>query len=414
MIYKIKNNVVKNSLALFAIQFANIVVPLAIIPHLTRALGVDTYGTFAFLIAIATFACVITDFGFDLWGTAEVSNNFHDIGKIRRIFGAVTAAKILIMIPVQIILFIYLNCSDKSDQLKHSAYLISLVIVGTTLQPTWLINGLEKIKNIVPFILATRVVYGWMVVVFVNTSDDLQKLIIFYGLSQLFVAAISIHYLGKNSYKIMRVSFEEITDVIKKATPFFWSRLAVSGYTAGGSIFLGHFSTSRNVAMYSVAEILYRGAQGLLSPFAQVMYPYTVRTKNFKNLIHVTIFAGLTAFFGAFFTLLYSKEIVAIIFGDGYVESIQIIKIFMFAITINTVSVMIGYPALSALNKSNLANKSVVIAGLLQIAFLSFLYIFKIFEPSYVAMTVLLSEGVVLSLRYFWFKKELSLFNNYK
>lgn len=406
-----KNNIATNSFALLVMQFANIIVPLTIIPHLTRVLGVDTYGIFAYIIAIASFACVITDFGFELWGTAEVSKNYHDINKIKRIIGSVTAAKIIIMIPVLIVFLTYLNFLGKFEEYRYSMHLILLIIIGTTLQPIWVFNGLEKIKKIVPFILCVRIIYGLMVIVFINTGDDLQRLLILYGLSQFIIAVIAIVYLNKNGYKIVYVTVEEITVAIKSATPFFWSRLAASGYTTCGTIFLGHFSNARNVAMYSVAEVLYRGAQGLLSPFAQVMYPYTVRTKNFKKLIQVTKFVAFAAVFGASFTIFYSKEIVTLIFGERYIDSIHVLNIFMIAIIINTVSVMIGYPALSALNKPNLANKSVIIAGAIQIGFLSSLYLFGIFKPSFVAMTILFSEGIVLFLRYSWFKSELKLLN---
>jgi PST family polysaccharide transporter len=408
MLQKLKiNNIAKNSLALLVMQFANILVPLAIIPHLARVLGVDAYGIFAYLIAIATFACVITDFGFDLWGTAEISKNYTDIRKIERIIGAVTAAKIIIMIPVLIILTIYLKYFGKFDEHQYSIYSISLAIIGATLQPIWVLNGLEKIKNIVPLILSVRIIYALMVFVFVNTEGDLQRLLVLYGISQIFIAFFAIVYLRKNGYKIIFVASEEIIVAIKSAIPFFWSRLAVSGYTAGGAIFLGHFSSARNVAMYSVAEVLYRGAQGLLSPLSQVMYPYTVRTKNFDILIKVTKFATLAAVLGALFTIFHSKEIIAAIFGERYIDSIYILNIFMIAVVINTASVMMGYPALGALNKSNLANKSVIIAGILQIGFLSALYLYGIFKPSFVAMSVLLSEGIVLFLRYAWFKNEL-------
>lgn len=410
MLNKLKNNnIAKNSLALLILQFANVILPIAIIPYLTRVLGVETFGIFAYLIAISTFACVITDFGFDLWGTAELSRNHRDINKIKKLIGAVTTAKILIMIPVIIILAIYLNHLELFYRYKNSTYLILLTIIGTTLQPIWILNGLEKIKNIVPYILGVRIIYALMVFVYIKTGSDLEALLIIYGLSQILIAIISIWYLNCEGYKMVYVSLQEVKGAIKNAIPFFWSRLAVSGYTVGGAIFLGQFSNARNVAMYSVAETLYRGAQGLLSPFAQVMYPYTVRTKNFKKLVQVTKIAAFVAFCGSLFTIFFSNEIITILFGESYLDSTHALIVLMLAVTINTVSVMLGYPALGALNKSNLANKSVIIVGILQILFLSALYLFGLFDQTYVAMTVLLAEVFVLILRYSWFAKELAL-----
>ena len=90
------NGIIRNTAALQVIQIANQLLPLVTIPHLTRALGVDAYGAYAYALALTTIACVVTDFGFNLWATAEVSQNRNDRQLVNRLFGAVMGAKLLL------------------------------------------------------------------------------------------------------------------------------------------------------------------------------------------------------------------------------------------------------------------------------------------------------------------------------
>ncbi|MCU0952950.1 MAG: hypothetical protein MUC68_18485, partial [Burkholderiaceae bacterium] len=55
-----------------AMQFAaNALVPLLLIPHFVRVLGIDSYGALAMLVAAAGFATVIVQYAFHLTGPAD-------------------------------------------------------------------------------------------------------------------------------------------------------------------------------------------------------------------------------------------------------------------------------------------------------------------------------------------------------
>ncbi len=135
-----------NTTALLLIQVANQLVPLVTLPYLTRTLGVETYGAYAYAMAITTLACVLTDFGFTLWATGEVARYRDDRDRVTSIYGAVTASKVGLAALSVVLVSAYAAFSAMPAEHKIVIYLTALPILGLTLQPIWLFNGLEQMS----------------------------------------------------------------------------------------------------------------------------------------------------------------------------------------------------------------------------------------------------------------------------
>ncbi|EJL6346896.1 oligosaccharide flippase family protein, partial [Vibrio cholerae] len=52
----------KNVISLFILQGSNYVIPLLTLPYLTRTLGVEGFGIFGLVIAVAQYFVLFTDF----------------------------------------------------------------------------------------------------------------------------------------------------------------------------------------------------------------------------------------------------------------------------------------------------------------------------------------------------------------
>jgi PST family polysaccharide transporter len=255
-------------------------------------------------------------------------------------------------------------------------------------------------------VLIARLVFILLVFAEIESADDLDLLMGINGLSQVIAALLAFAILMQHGYRIVWPSLNDCRSVLKSASPFFLSRVAVSTYTAGGALFLGMVSNTTSVALYAVAEQLYRGAQALLSPLSQVMYPYMMRTQNFHVLIKATAIATLVACAGSALTILMGEEIIRLLFGTGYQASLPVMQIFFITIIINTPSVLFGYPMLGALGKIHLANRSVIIGGVLQLAILWSLYLQGQTSAVDVALAVMIVELFVLIIRFYWSGKQ--------
>jgi polysaccharide transporter, PST family len=395
-------SLIKNGSSLLAIQIANQLLPLITIPYLTHTLGIEAYGAYAFAIAIVTLACVVTDFGFNLWATAEVATHRDNTEWINQLFGSVTVVKFLLTIVVLIGIFIYASNSHISIGYRNVLYWVALPIIGLTFQPLWLFNGLERMAYITVFILVSRLVFVALTFTLVTSTNDLTLLMLINGLAQIIAALLGFGILVRSGYVPTRPQLSSCQAVLKQASPFFLSRVAVSTYTAGGALFLGIFSGINSVAIYAVAEQLYRGALSLLSPVSQVMYPYILRTQRYKVLMQVTATATAIACIGSILGALLGEKVILFLFGKDFMDSADVLNIFLLAIIVNTPSVLLGYPMLGALGLLHLANRSVLIAGGLQAILLFGFFILNYTNPVHVAIAVLVAEFSVLALRAVW------------
>lgn len=392
--------VVSNSKALLVLQLANYVLPFLIIPVLTRALGLSLYGIVAFGLALVQIACIITDFGFNLSATRSIASANANPVKVRKIIGGIFACKLLLLVPA--IFFIALVIGFQSDRYGDFSlffFILIFSVVGQTFQPLWFFQGIEKMKIITVSLVLSRIAYLIMVLMLVAAPDDYVWVAVANGISQIFAACLTLFFMCRFGYFPLWNGWRYAKVLFLGSLEFFWSRAAVATYTAGGVFFLGLTSNPVSVAIYSSAEQLYKGAQALVQPVAQAMYPYMARTKNLSLLFRVMKYASALSALCAVAAIFTGEWFLKMIFGPDFVAAYPILMVFMLTFLVVVPSILLGYPFLSALGDSRSANLSVIFGGGVQIIALVVLYFGGLHTPLLVAGSVFITESFVLTYR---------------
>jgi PST family polysaccharide transporter len=393
------HSVSKNALALIFLQAANSLIPLLVIPFLTRALGLETFGLVAIALALIQLAYVVTDYGFSLSASFSISQIREDKKTVSELIGAVFILKIGLSVIASIFVLLYglIGSSDMGVSLIY--YVAPIAILGQAFQPVWFFQGIEKMKNVTIYMVIVRSLYAVFVVLLVSVPDDAWIVILVWGLSHVVGAILAIWRVYTEGYTILLPDRSKLLSVFRESSQFFASRVAVSLYTSASTVVVGIAGGVVSAAQYSVCEQLYKGGQSLTAPLNQALYPYMAKNRDLSLFYKVLMVVGSLILLGCFSLSFFSADILVVFFGEEYREASVVLMVFLAVNVVNFFGVSFGYPAHAATGDVSFANTSVVFGAVLHILLLFTIFILDDISAVSVAVAVLITESMVMTTR---------------
>lgn len=365
----------KNIINLFSSQVVGYVVPLVQLPYLTRTLGAEYLGLYLFSLSIITLASIITNYGFDISVTKKVAEGENTLKQLKEILSRVHIIQsVLFIISILIAIISIFYSQHFSD--NNLIILICIAIFGNTYRANWLFQSLEKIYIFSRITIIVKIFSLILIFAFIKKPEDITLLFCIVAFQNILSTVIS--YLVIFNY--LNITYTRITlysalRLFVESSEYFFSRLGVSLYSTLGGFFLGIFSSMHQVAIYSVAEQLYKAGVYAISSISTPLVPYMARTRNFNVFFKVTLLSIILTICGATIGGVFGNEIIIILFGEKLSDANSILQIFMITIVISIIGIHFGYPALIPLGKQKVANYSVVYGGLLQLVYICILLI---------------------------------------
>jgi polysaccharide transporter, PST family len=417
MINKLKNTIYKNKLlfenfmSLSALRAAGYIVPLITLPYLVRVLGPEKFGLVMFAQAFATYFVLLTEYGFKLSATREVSINRNNKEKVSEIFCSVYFVKMTLLI-ISFIIFTALVFSIPRFNVEHLVFMFSFIMVlGNLIFPVWLFQGMERMKYITIINVLVKIAFVIPIFLFIKSQSDYVYVPLINSLGFL-ISGIIAFYFGIRIFriKLFLPSVQNIAHQFKEGWYIFISTIAVSLYTTSNVFILGLFTNNTIVGYYSAAEKLINAARGLLSPVSQSIYPHISKLASEskeKALVFINklvILVGSGTFVLSLTIFLLTEPIVNLILGNQYQQSIIILRILAFLPFIVGLSNIFGVQTMLTFNLKKAFSKIIISAGLLNI------FLVLILAPLYqhvgVATAVLTTEIFVMFFMFLYLKKK--------
>lgn len=398
-----KKRLLSNFFSLSVLQGANYILPLITLPYLVRVLGPEKFGLIAFAQAFIGYFNILTDYGFNLSATREISIHRDDKEKVSEIFSSVIIIKFSLLLISFFIISIIVFSFGKFRQDWLIYYLAFGMVLGQVLFPVWLFQGMERMKYITFLNILSKVIFTAAIFVFVRQASDYLYVPLLSSLGAIIAGVFAMWIVFKDfGVKFKMPEFQEITRHLKEGWILFKATIFSAVYRETNVFILGLVTNNTITGYYSIAEKILKAVQGLSGPLGQALYPvfctkYGTDKKNFK-LYHfkylkfiIPIYTSLTISI-----ILLSHYIIKLVAGKTYYKSVLDLQILSVVVLVGGLNYYFGILALIPLKFEKAFSRFVIIVGLLNIILCSVLsYLFNDVGAS---ISLVLSETILFIL----------------
>jgi len=394
----------KNISYLLILQNFNYIIPLLLLPYLTRTLGAENFGKISFVLAFISYFVMLTDYGFNTSSAQKIVVVREDKAALSRVFWSTTFTKLFFAICSFLVIVIVLRIVPKLDHLSTLIQIASVGIITSILFPVWLFQGLEKMLFITILNVVPRLLILFATFLFVKQQADYQ-IALELQVGGAFLGAVACAFLV---WKLKIVNFylpgvKDIKYNIAEGWYIFYSGVATSLYTTTNTVVLGFMTNDIYVGIFAAAEKIVRAIISLLSSISQVTFPrinvYYLESKQkaieFGSKL-ISILAFLT-FIGGLVLFIAAPFIVKILFGlPQYEDSISILRISSFLPLLAVINGIIAVNVLLTFGLKKEVALIVSLGGIFSIVLIGPAVLF--FQANGVAACALLTELVILIL----------------
>lgn len=405
---------VNNVFALFFQNGINYLVPLLLIPYLTRVLGVEKFGIYGFACTIIGYFSIFVRYGFDYSATKYTALIRDDFNSLHKYFSTIICSRLLLASAGSFILLILCVLIDqmRAELLMFSSGL--LILFGTALTPTWLFQGMESMKFMTA-VTGLAKLSSLLLIIFIVKSESQYQLAFFFYSIGFFISGICGIVIALLMFKIrwVKIKFSDIVVEIRNGWYVFLSGLGSSLYLEANVLILGLTSSYIVVGYYYAATRIIRAANQLTQPFVQALFPYMSRKLNSagKAEYGIQLFKKIGKAYACILLLFsvgifnISSMLVTLYLGDSFQPSINNIKILSVVILIGGLNHYLGVTGMVNLGHQRAFARFTWIAGV--VGSLGCLILSFFWEDKGASCALVLAEFTLFTL-VFVFMKELN------
>ena len=366
--------VVTNFLSLSTVQCANYLAPLIVLPYLFRVLGPSKYGLIEFARAINVYFVVLTDYGFSLSATREVSVHRDDPQRVSEVFSAVMLLKLLLVVFSFLMLTI-LVLGVPRLRADWPVYFLSFGhVIGMWLFPIWLSQGLERMRHIAVLNVTTRLLAIVLIFALVRDEGDYVYVPLLNSLGYILAGAAGLVLaLRRFGVWFCIPSMDSLTREFRDGWHLFLSKMATMLYTTSNAVILGLLTNNTFVAYYAAGDKIVRAVQGLQYPLSQAVFPHVGRLASqskqaalefvavvMKILCGVMLLMSAALFVGA-------PYVARLLLGEQFQAGVPVIRILAFLPFITGLSNIFGIQIMANFGLRKLLTRILLAAGILSL-----------------------------------------------
>ena len=323
-----------NFISLAILQGTNYILPLLTLPYLVRVLGIEYFGLLAFATAIIAYFSILTDYGFNLAATREVSIYRMDNDKLVEIFSSVMTIKVLLMFLSFLFLSVLVFSFEKFSQHFEIYFLTFGTVIGQVLFPTWFFQGMERMKYITYLNILAKFIFTVAIFIFVKKQSDFWIVPLLTSMGFIVAGIWSLVLIKKEfgiGFEFQKLNILKI--YLYGGWHIFASGLFTMFYVNSAVVILGFFANNTVVGYYTLAEKVVKIISSLYAPIQDAIYPYIIKSvknskeKSLRILNLLLIYSSVFMLTLSVLIFIFANNIILLLSGYEIKDAVKILRI---------------------------------------------------------------------------------------
>lgn len=264
----------KNALSLTMLQIGQYLVPLFILPYLTRVLGAEGFGLVGFATAFTVYFVLVVEWGFNLASTREVSLRRHDKAARSAVFWETLVARWMLTVASVVMIWLLTLWVPRLNELSTLLWFGVLQIFSATFSTAFYYQGIEKMRAMALINLGIRALSIPLIVLFVRHADQVVLAFAIQAGCFLLASLVNLVLLLRSGeitwiWPGWRASWRSLV----VSSSLFWSYVGTSLYTNSNVIILAFVASEAVVGYFVAGFSLVRAVVALTLPMTQAVFP---------------------------------------------------------------------------------------------------------------------------------------------
>jgi O-antigen/teichoic acid export membrane protein len=360
----------RNVAALCIAQASALALPLLAAAYSTRALGAQAWGQVAMAQVVIAYFTAFASWGLYWTATRKIASQRDDSQAVSHIASATLLAQ-LMLCAVAVVLLLCLMATVPPIRREWPSYAWGIaLVVGSSMFPAWLYNGLEQMTEYALIQLVSRAAALAAMVVLVDGPGDAPFVIAASAIGAGTAALIGLVRMRK----VLRLSMDSAAwrcarAEVREGAAFFAATLSTNVYMGVAPLVVGAIMGPVAAGHYALADRIRLAAQSALQPVAQAVFPrmsFLVRSDRPAALALLQLAGGVTLMSSAAISLclyLAAVPLTLALGGPAFVPAAHILKWLAWVPLLTSASAVLGPQVLLPLQRANVYNAIVIGAG---------------------------------------------------
>lgn len=328
-----QSNIKINWIFYFANRFISYIVPLILVPYVSRILGAEGVGINSYTMANVTYFTMFCMLGISGYGKRTVAICRNDKQETSKVFWELS---IIHGMASALILFLYLLLISCSEKYKIY-YVVNLItVLSAVIDVNWFFEAYEKFRFLSVRNCVLKVLTLFLTFLFVNTKEDL---VLYIGINALTVFLANFSLVFELKKYIVFIPLKKLNWKIhmKEVLIYFIPTIAASVFSVLDKSVINWITKSdiengyyeQAYKIYLAINAFVHSLEGVLAP--RMSYLFVNGTKQeFENKINEAIKCMLLlAMPCAFGMIAIAPSLIPVFLGEGFEKTIPILYIFM-------------------------------------------------------------------------------------